>query len=246
MRPCVWLLGTIVAASLAVSCSSPQGAPMGSGAYGMGAERSALPEPNPERAGRRSSVDPILKVFVIVQENRSVDNLFNTFPNANTSATGMIGTASVPLRKDHMAVPFDLYHGLAGFNTDTGCPVVIPITGYLCPMNDFTYPGVKGSGGKPCQGSTTNPSGICNAYAYVGKEYTKPYWAMALQYVFGDNMFQSQLDGSYTSHQYLVAANADSRVNFPTLGGNCAFTSDEPTVNWITSTRTVGGTSTLR
>lgn len=213
MKLSVCLLGIVIAAVIAVACSGSN-EPSGSAFTPINAPDSAMQHSGTHRAHRGLTVVPITKVFVIVQENRTVDNLFNGFPGADTQNYGMFGTTYVPLRKDHMAVPFDLYHGLGGFNTDTGCPLVLPVTGWYCPMNGFTYPAGGGSGGGTCSGSGSG-SGFCDAYAYVGKEYTKPYWDMAKQYVFGDEMFQSQLDGSYTSHQYLVAANADSRVNFP-------------------------------
>jgi phospholipase C len=244
MKLPVCLLGIVIAAFVAVACSGST-EPSASAFAPVNARDSVTQHSGTHRARRGLTVVPITKIFVIVQENRSVDNLFNGFHGANTQSWGMFGSTYVPLRKDHMAVAFDLYHGLNGFQTDTGCPHEPSQIPWFCPMDDFTYPAGSGSGGGTCGGSGSG-SGYCDAYAYVGKEYTKPYWAMAEQYVFGDEMFQSQLDGSYTAHQYLVAANADSRVNFPhPLNETCKGTST-PEVNWITDARNLGSDPTYK
>ena len=45
---------------------------------------------------------------------------------------------------------------------------------------------------------------------------TKPYFAMAQQYVLADQMFASNFDGSsFISHQYIIAGQASSAVNYP-------------------------------
>ncbi len=240
MKLSVCLLGIVIAAFAVVACSGSGTEPPGSAFAPMNARNMITQQSGTHHSRRGVYVNPITKVFVIVQENRSVDNLFNGFPNANTQTWGMFGTTKVTLRKDHMAVPYDFYHGLNGFNTDTGCPHQPSQIPWFCPMDDFTYSAGGGSGGGTCGGGSSGSPGYCNAYAYVGTEYTKPYWAMAEQYVFGDNMFQSQLDGSYTSHQYLVAANSDSRVNFPNpFNESCTGTST-PVVDWINSDRDQG------
>ncbi len=42
-----------------------------------------------------------------------------------------------------------------------------------------------------------------------------PYWAIAQQYALADDMFTSNFDGSFISHQYAVAAYAATPVDFP-------------------------------
>ncbi len=164
-----------------------------------------------------------MKVFVIVQENRTVDNLFNGFPGANTQSFGMSGTRQVQLEPTPMDVSeqYDYPHTLSAFNKDTGCPIDGPYelnAANVCPMNGFTAP-------------TSDSPG---AYAYVDKKWTAPYWAIAEQYAFGDEMFQSNLDGSFTSHQYLVAAQANRATNFPNSQNGChSSTGYSPTVDWI-------------
>ncbi len=47
------------------------------------------------------------------------------------------------------------------------------------------------------------------------------YWAMAKQYVLADDMFQSNLDGSFVAHQYAIAAFANHSVNLPSSWWGC-------------------------
>jgi phospholipase C len=59
-------------------------------------------------------------------------------------------------------------------------------------------------------------------YAYVPHGETKPYWAMAHQWVLADEMFASQLDESFVAHQYIIAAQAQSSVDVPDSYWGCA------------------------
>ena len=52
-------------------------------------------------------------------------------------------------------------------------------------------------------------------YAYVPHSESKPYFDMAREWVVADHMFASQLDGSFTAHQYIVAAQSGHAVNIP-------------------------------
>jgi len=163
-------------------------------------------------------VQRISHVFVIVQENRSVDNLFNGFPGADTVQYGMSNGRRIKLRAESF-VTDDHSHILAAFLKDSGCTVGRD----KCPMDGFdSFNGEKGT-----------------AYAYVDPSYTKPYFAMAEQYAFGDEMFPSNIDASFVSHQYLVAAQAQSAVNFTKPKAACA-SGVTPRVETITDERTIG------
>src|SRR5580692_3343490 len=90
------------------------------------------------KRGHRLTNNPIDRVFIIVQENRTVDNLFNGFPGANTQSFGYFGSTQVPLKPDPMQTGEDLPHTLKAFNKDTGCaPTPGPAP---CPMNGFSTP----------------------------------------------------------------------------------------------------------
>ena len=165
-----------------------------------------------------SGVTRISHVFVIVQENRTVDNLFNGLPGADTVRFGMFKGRRVDLQPQSF-VTRDHSHVLGAFVKDAGCT-----TGRdTCPMDGFDAPG----------------NGKASAYAYVDPSYTKPYFAMAQQYAFGDRMFPSNVDASFVSHQYLIAGQANRAVNFTKPKASCRF-GVVPRVDTITDERTIG------
>ncbi len=55
-------------------------------------------------------------------------------------------------------------------------------------------------------------------YSYVPHSETKPYFDMGKRYVVGDQMYSSNFDGSsFVSHQYIIAAQAESSVDYPVI-----------------------------
>ena len=58
-------------------------------------------------------------------------------------------------------------------------------------------------------------------YVYVPHKDSKPYFDMAHEWVVADRMFQSQLDESFVSHQYVIAAQAASSVDLPAGAWGC-------------------------
>ena len=77
------------------------------------------------------------------------------------------------------------------------------LPGTDCQMNGFNK--------ESSYGGPSNPQ-----YVYVPHSESKPYFDMAHEWVVGDNMFQSHLDESFVSHQYVIAAQAQSSVDLPT------------------------------
>src|ERR1700729_2033003 len=184
------LLVVLVASAGTVSCSGG-----GSNAF-SGA-------PPVSRSSSGSGSRPIKHVVIIIQENRSFDDLFATFPGADGATSGCMkppsalrlqgkhhgsgcpsGDQTVPLKKVDLSTNCDPGHGYHGFlkNLDGG------------KMDGF------GLGGGDCHGDVTA------AYQYVDPKQIAPYWDMADQYVLGDHLFQTQGSGSFTAHQDLIAA----------------------------------------
>jgi phospholipase C len=170
----LWSSVVLIAALGAVSCASRSG--ISSGA--------TPPDAGP---GSGSSSNYIAHIVVIVQENRSFDDLFATFPGADGATQGLMKTPSgdvyVPLQKVNLKENCDFPHGYHGFikNYDGG------------KMDGFAL------GPGTCKGSTTAD------YQYVDPEQIMPYWDIAGQYVLSDHMFQTQGSGSFTAHQDLIA-----------------------------------------
>jgi phospholipase C len=84
-------------------------------------------------------------------------------------------------------------------------------------MNGFNreYAGCGHSSYPPCP--IPHPQ-----YAYVPHRETRPYFEMAREYVLTDRMFASNFDASsFISHQYIIAAQASSAVNYPNNDWGC-------------------------
>ncbi|MGA2760491.1 MAG: alkaline phosphatase family protein, partial [Candidatus Cybelea sp.] len=161
----------------------------------------------PANRNTTSNPSPIKHIIIIIQENRSFDNLFSTFPNANGTTQGLMKTPSgdqpVTLKEVDLDAPCDYTHSYHGFLKayDGG------------KMDGFNLEGGSGH----CVNKTTG------MYQYVNAEQIAPYWDMAMQYVLADDMFQTQGSGSFTAHQDLIAgstildqAETKSLVDIPT------------------------------
>jgi phospholipase C len=166
----------------------------------------------PGLAPRSSGIDKIKHVVIIIQENRSLDNLFQGFPGARTRSYGYdsfgrkIKLGQIPLETswdvDHSAQAFfDACNGTGSF------------PGTDCRMNGFNKESVQCGHRRFPACPIAHPQ-----YAYVPPAETKLYFEMGERYVLGDEMFASNFDqSSFVAHQYLIAAQSDSAVNFPSL-----------------------------
>ncbi|MGA8535567.1 MAG: alkaline phosphatase family protein [Candidatus Tumulicola sp.] len=139
-------------------------------------------------------------IVIVVQENRTFDNLFSTFPGADGTRTGKLHDGSSMPLQEH-----DLYDPISP-NTDHASW----LTGY----NDGRMNGFDLIPDGPNPGTAL--------YQYVNPAQIQPYWTLAKQYVLADHMFQTQGTGSFTAHQDLIAGGAmisasKSLIDFPTL-----------------------------
>ncbi len=151
-----------------------------------------------------SSSSPIKQVVIIVQENRSFNNFFATFPGAGGTTKGKMDGKTIALKKVSLAEKCDFGHSRNGFIED--------------------YDGGKMDGFYLEGGSKNCPSGPAGTkpYQYVNPREIAPYWDMAEQYVLADQMFQTQGSGSFTGHQDLIRGGTtynksltESLVDFP-------------------------------
>ena len=159
------------------------------------------PTPTPTPTG--IGFQKIQHIIVVMQENRSVDNLFNGFPGANTQNYGTDIHGNKIMLKSESLVSADMGHSHYDFLTDCNYPSQVPTIWQTasCQMNNFPYDG------------SSSPDGS-NAFFYVNPQYTQPYWQMAQTFTFGDNMFERNTGPSFPSHQYMIAAqSADADEN---------------------------------
>lgn len=153
-----------------------------------------------------SSGGYIEHVVIVVQENRSFDDFFATFPGADGATQGLMktnkGDVYVPLQESRLE--FDnLGHEHFSFllEYDKG-----KMDGFNLVKRELPK-GVKTKAGT-------------YAYRYVDPNDIQPYWTMAKQYVLGDHMFTTQSSSSFTAHQDLIAGgtpvgDGDNVIDFP-------------------------------
>jgi phospholipase C len=147
----------------------------------------------------------IQHVVIIIQENRSFNNLFYNYPGAKTAKFGYNSKKQkVEIKPVELDTKWDLQHNAAGFLA--ACNGTGKIPGTDCRMNGFNK--------ETCNNYVPCPKGI--QYSYVPRSEIAPYWDMANQYVLADEMFASNFDASsFVSHQYIIAGAANASVNYP-------------------------------
>jgi phospholipase C len=152
----------------------------------------------------------IKHIVIVVQENRSFNDLFYGFPGAKTAKYGYDShDKKVTLVPIGLETRWDIDHSSYAFELAcNGTGKKIP--GTDCRNNGFNKESV-GCGRGSVQCPTKYPQ-----YAYVPSDETAPYFDIAKQYVLADEMFASNFDGSsFISHQYIISAQAKSAVNYP-------------------------------
>lgn len=158
----------------------------------------------------------IQHVVIIVQENRSFNNLFYGFPGAKTASYGYDSHGQkVTLKPVTIATSWDVEHAADGFFK--ACDGKGKYPGTQCRMDGFDREiiGCGGSGQPRCP--IKYPE-----YSYVPHSQTAPYFAMAKQYVLADEMFASNFDASsFVSHQYIISGRSEKAIDYPTSLWGC-------------------------
>ncbi|HET6274472.1 MAG TPA: alkaline phosphatase family protein [Candidatus Cybelea sp.] len=126
----------------------------------------------------------IKHVVIVIQENRSFDNLFSGFPGADAPTFGYAGTQRIALHPTALEDPGDIENNwrdaIGGWNGGK--------------MNGFEREHFYGG-----------PRDY--AYAYVPRDESAPYWTMAKRFVLADRMFPTEFGPSFTAHLSLIAGN---------------------------------------
>jgi len=137
-----------------------------------------------------SASSDIQHVVIIVQENRTPDNLFHGLPNADIASTGVNSKGEVvTLTPAPLVNDYDLDHTHSSFVSmyDGGkmdgadkIPVYCNWYGSGCPAPNAQF-------------------------RYVNPSDVQPYFQLAEQYVFADRMFQTNQGPSFPAHQFLIS-----------------------------------------
>jgi len=195
-----------VLAFTAAACASNATSPTGT----LPARVDSSPLATVLRKLRSHATGKIQHVVIIIQENRSFDNLLQGFPNADTRSYGYDSNGKkVTLNQITLATNWDIDH--SSYSFITACDGKGKYPGTECRMNGFNNESI-GCGGSSDPCPYPEPE-----YAYVPHSETAPYFAMGEQYVVADRMFESDYDSnSFISHQYIIAGQAGkSAVNEP-------------------------------
>ena len=147
----------------------------------------------PSAASPASTAHQYVKhIVILIQENRSFDNLFTGFPGADAPSFGYAGKKRIALHPTPLEDPGNIENNwrdaISGWNRGK--------------MNGFEHEHFYGGP-------------LDYAYAYVPRGESAPYWAMARRYVLADRMFPMEFGPSYTAHLSLIAANTTIKPAFP-------------------------------
>ncbi len=152
-----------------------------------------LPPPPPAKKGKHFT-----HVVIIVQENRTFDNLFATFPGADGTTVGKTHNGTMRLRESNLESP------------------ISPGNGYAHWIRDYNHGRMNGFDLDPI-GRTPGTY----VYQYVNPAQIRPYWDLAKHYVLADHTFQTEGSGSFTAHQDLIRGGTEIDashhiIDFPT------------------------------
>jgi phospholipase C len=152
---------------------------------------SAVPAAHgPARPGPFTS-GKISHIVIIVQENRSPDDLFAGLKGADTQSYGLdSGGKRIELAPIALTAPYDLDHEHRAYalESDNGA------------MNGFNL-----EHSSDCKDPKSCPKPDVAAYGYVPRKEVEPYFEMASQYAFADKMFATNQGPSFPAHQYLIS-----------------------------------------
>src|SRR5579871_2031250 len=154
----------------------------------------------------------IKHIVIIVQENRSFNDLFKGYKGATTADYGYDSYGQkIKLRPIGLETGWDIDHSSGAFFQ--ACDGTGSIPGTNCKMDGFNKE--YASCGNSCP--IPHPQ-----YAYVPRSETQPYFDMAKEWVLADQMYASNFDASsFISHQYIIAGQAESAVNYPYGAWGC-------------------------
>jgi phospholipase C len=190
-----------------------------------------VPLPKDEAVSRGaawSGAGKIAHVVYIVQENRSFNDLFEGYPGAYTVSKGKDSQGkTIALQPVGLRRKYEIDHSSTAMFA--ACDGTGKLPGTKCRMDGFDL-----------ERFSDGPPGIKHPqYVYVPHDDSKPYFDMAHQWVLADRMFASQLDESFTAHQYVIAAQAKSSVDLPYGPWGCA-PGPSDFIHTLTAGRTYG------
>ncbi len=206
-RPLIqWISGPVVLAVAAAAVVALSG---GGGAAAEGsAGRAAYSGVESSAIVAATGIHRIKHVVIIMQENRSYDSYFGTFPGGDgiPSRNGVATVCSPDPRRGTCVRP---YHDPADVNG--GGPHALKnadadINGGN--MNGFiaqAESGSKGCGPNQVDNPNCSQSGTPDVMGYHDAREIPNYWQYAQNYVLDDRLFQPNRSWSFAAHLYMVS-----------------------------------------
>jgi len=151
------------------------------------ASHGATPSPSPTPTSTATSVatNPIKHIVIVIQENRSFDNLFRGFSEPSGAVADYANYGydkngnQIALQPILLESIYDPGHSHGDFVAD--------------------YDGGKNDGFK-ANNSGTNSSTANNGYAYIEQQEIQPYWDMAAQGALAQRFFHGMTGPTWPSH----------------------------------------------
>jgi phospholipase C len=162
-----------------------------------------LPSPVAQSVARGTASSPISHVVLIIQENRSFDNLFDCFKGTDCVKRGKerVKKGGKFVDKWIKLSEQDLQRK-TGKNPDIGHCYFAWYTAYDAGKMDGFNQEPLNYCPRKWGGQYTHADAY--PYEYVNPADITPYWDMAEQYVLADRMFTTQGSSSFTAHQDLI------------------------------------------
>ncbi|MBV8283615.1 MAG: hypothetical protein JO175_03140 [Candidatus Eremiobacteraeota bacterium] len=176
---------------------SPSPSPTASPSPSPSASPTHSPSPSPSPTTKPSTSpsasptpvgsSPIKHVVIILQENRSTDDLFHGYPGLNYATTGQDHNGNpVALQAVPLMNAWDPAHHYADWNTEYNGGA----------MNGFDLDKLDYGSGAPAD----------FAYDYAQQSDVQPYWNLAQLGVVTDDSFVDHRSESYSGHLYPIAS----------------------------------------
>jgi len=194
------------------------------GACSAGGSESVISSGASLRSHSHLTGSPIKHVVIMIQENRTFNDFFATFPGADGTTTAQaiaepncsppILAGPIKLAEANLVVPLILNHSYDAYLTawDRG----------KLDAFDAIPAGKHG------------PPECAEPYQYTNPAQIQPYWEMAQQYVLAEHMFATHGSDSFVAHQDLIRGGTivepgKSMIDFPTCSGpSCIWGCDAP------------------
>jgi len=179
------------------------------------------PSPTPTPSPTPSGSSPIQHVVIVLQENRTLENIFHAYPGANTVDYGLDHNGNkVTLTATHLMVPWDPSHTYSNWLTEYNNGG----------MNGFDLETLDYGSGAPKD----------FAYEYSLQSDVQPYWDMATEGSLADEFFADHRSQSFAGHQFPIAGASGpitaSEPNYyaadnPSGGETCDSQGTGPAIN---------------